>query len=150
MKYPKKLLPVEQSTQYQDVVGNDLSTAYSLGTLNGTLPIQELVGTQYADPADVYSFTLSQTSDFSLDMDVLSGGAEVALYDVFGQLLYDSHSSPNNGGPATSEYTSVTLGAGTYYAAVNLTEGADYVGQDANYMLTLSSTPNYSVSSSMF
>jgi hypothetical protein len=128
---------LEQSTLSLDQVGNDLSTAFDLGVLSGSLPIQELVEGD-ADPADVYRFTLNQASDFSLSLDVLSGGAEVALFDSSGQVLWDSSVSPNNGGPATPEFVSGTLTAGTYFATVLLSEGLDYVGQDANYMLTLS------------
>ena len=108
--------------------GDNVYTAFDLGTLNGSLTVSQFVGD--TDPADVYRFTLNRSGDFSVLLSGLSADADVNLYDSTGRLL---ESSTNSG--TSEDSLRGTLDAGTYF--VDVVQGVS--GANTNYNLTLSS-----------
>ncbi|MEB3292409.1 MAG: S8 family serine peptidase, partial [Synechococcales bacterium] len=94
-----------------DGAGNSLSTARNLGVLNSSRSFQDYVGV--LDNHDYYRFSLSQVSDFSLQLNGLSADADVVLLDRNGTLLQGSY-----GVFTLDESIARRLSAGDYYVRV--------------------------------
>ncbi|NER39211.1 MAG: hypothetical protein F6J93_35545 [Oscillatoria sp. SIO1A7] len=113
-----------------------LNSAENLDILTGTITRD---GTLDDDnPVDIYSFTLSQTSGFTADLDGLTSNADIELIQDFngnGQIDDDDviNSDPQTG--TNSESIAVSeLDAGTYFVRVFQVEGS------TDYDLTLIAT----------
>ncbi|MEH2293744.1 PPC domain-containing protein [Nostoc sp.] len=94
--------------------GNDLQTAYNLGNASGSYDYgftNQVVGP--SDTNDYYSFTLSNSSNFSINLSGLGADADLQLLDAFGTVIQSS----SRAGTATDSI-STNLSAGTYYARV--------------------------------
>jgi hypothetical protein len=94
--------------------GNSTYTAYNLGNASGSYNYTFSQSVNSSDTADYYRFTLSNGSNFSLNLSGLSADADLQLLDSAGNVIQGSY----NGGTA-SDSISRYLGAGTYYARVN-------------------------------
>jgi hypothetical protein len=120
------------------LLGNELTTARNLGTINGTQTISDFVNT--AKPDDIYSFTLSTTSDFQLFLTNLSADADVSVikdinadHSIDVTDILDFSENPD----LESETISIdALAAGTYYVRVYQFDG------NTNFNLNLSATPS--------
>jgi trimeric autotransporter adhesin len=113
-----------------DTAGNTLVTARNLGALTATpLNLRDFVGV--ADPNDYYKFTLSATSNFSLNLRNLSTDADVRLLNASGATIVSSVNSGSN-----PEAIDRLLAAGTYYIQVFRYSG------DTVYDLQVSATPS--------
>jgi len=118
--------------------GVTLGSAFNLGVLLGDRSVTESVGS--SDRDDYYRFTLANTSNFNLSLTGLSTDANV-------QLIYDSNANGQvdsfdtlkeaNGGINTNASIRSTLGAGTYFIRVNV---SDQITTDTNYNLGVSAT----------
>jgi hypothetical protein len=111
-----------------DNAGNTLATSRAIGTLSSSQTFNDWVGD--SDSNDYYSFSLAQSSDFSLTLNGLSADADVELLSINGSVL----NSSVNGGSAT-ESISRFLDAGSY--AVRVYPYSGYTP----YTLTLAATP---------
>jgi RHS repeat-associated protein len=120
--------------------GNTLSAAYNLGTLTTAQTLKEFVGN--TDPIDYYKFSLSATSNVSLQLGGVSQGF------VYAHIGYDGNNNGliDNGEDLYSTYISTsgtaqlnpTLGASDkYYVRIDRTANAN-----SNYSLTLVNTTN--------
>jgi subtilisin family serine protease len=119
--------PQATATLPVNPTSGSLETAQDLGTLSGSLVLNDFVGT--ADPNDYYRFTLATTSDFSLSLTNLTADADVQLLNGSGTLIARSATS------GTSPESIIrTLATGTYYIRVYQFRG------DTNYTLSLSAT----------
>jgi hypothetical protein len=117
--------------------GNDLNSALNLGNLSSPKTFKDFVGV--VDPADVYRFNITQTSDFSLNMTGLSDLTNVYLIadldrdgviDNNETIAQDTYNSRTNDG--IINYSN--LGGGTYFAVIK-----PYGNEDnSNYNLRLS------------
>jgi trimeric autotransporter adhesin len=113
-----------------DLGGNTLATARDLGALTTTpLNLRDFVGV--ADPNDYYKFTLTGTSNFSLNLRNLSTDADVRLLSASGTTIVSSANSGSN-----PEAIDRLLTAGTYYIQIFRYSG------DTIYDLQLSATPS--------
>lgn len=115
--------------------GSSLGTAYSLGTLSGSVNVQDLVG--YLDKTDYYKFTLSKDSSFNATLSGLSETVSIDLIrDANSNGLIDGGERIRYGSGSTSyNYPiSTTLQAGTYFIEVE----PGYTSQTA-YTLTIAS-----------
>ncbi|UBF23766.1 pre-peptidase C-terminal domain-containing protein [Kovacikia minuta CCNUW1] len=122
-------VPYVQGVNSIDGAGNTLATAFKIGGLNGTGQFRDRL-----DPSDLndyYSFSLSNLSDFKLDLNGLSGDADVQLLKQDGTPIVGSHA---NG--AAAESINRQLAAGTYYIRVYPVSGVS-----TNYALNVSATP---------
>ena len=108
---------------------NTIGTAFSIGTLIGSSSYFGFVGT--TDTNDYYSFTVGNTSNFSLSLTGLSADADVTLLNSSGVAIQSS----TLGGIA-SENISRELTAGDYYVRVY-----PFSGANTNYNLNLSASP---------
>lgn len=120
-----------------DEVGNDLSQARNLGTLNGRQAVSEFVGN--TDPNDYYRFNLDATSEFSLSLDGLSDDADVQLIeDLNGNGIDETDeviAASEVVGSASEAIDFRALPAGAYFVRVFPFNG------DTLYNLSLSATP---------
>jgi serine protease len=120
-----------------DAAGNTLNTARNIGSLSRTQWFSDFVDS--ADPADYYRFSLSNTSNFSLNLSGLSADADVYLLrDAngngaidLGEILAASITAGNRSEAITFNH----LAAGNYAVLVNQFSGA------TNYSLQLAATP---------
>jgi trimeric autotransporter adhesin len=112
-----------------DGAGNTQATARNVGVLSGNRSFQDFVGG--TDSNDYYRFELSQSSEFTLDLNGLSGDADVQLLDSSGDVITSSSRAGS-----TAESIVQQLTSGTYYIRVY-----PYVGS-ANYNLSLSAVSN--------
>ncbi|GAB4298216.1 MAG: hypothetical protein Fur0025_36590 [Oscillatoriaceae cyanobacterium] len=117
-----------------DTAGNTLNTARDLGILSGSQTLNEFVGD--VDTQDIYRFTLSNSSNLSINLQELSADADLQLIrDNNGNGVVDendkieSSASPDNAAEAISTNA---LPPGTYFVAVNQYEG------NTTYNLSLS------------
>jgi Ca2+-binding RTX toxin-like protein len=117
--------------------GNDLNSALNLGNLSSPKNFQDFVG--LVDPVDVYRFSITQTSDFSLNMTGLTDLTDVYLIadldrdgviDNNETIAQDTYNSKTNDG--IINYSN--LGAGTYFALIRPYDVED----NSNYNLKLS------------
>jgi hypothetical protein len=113
-----------------DYAGNTLSTARNITLGASTTTFQDWVGG--TDTNDYYQFTLSDTSDFGLNLNGLSANADVQLLDANGVLI---QASANSG--TTAESITRQINAGTYFIRVFPASGAN-----TNYNLNLSAVTN--------
>ncbi|MGB8688085.1 MAG: S8 family serine peptidase [Microcoleus sp.] len=119
------------------VLGNQLSQARDLGILNSTQTIVDSVSN--AIPDDIYRFTLSVTSDFSLNLSGLSTDVGVAVIkDINGDNSIDftdiiASSQESSLSPKSIEINALT--PGTYYVRVSQYQGS------TNFTLNLSAIP---------
>ena len=117
-----------------DGAGNTLSTARNLGTLNGSLTLNDFVGT--ADPADIYTFQTTATSDFQLSMTGLTADADVSLIrDINANGIIDANDilvSSTQAGSSSEAINYAGLAAGRYFVRVYQYSG------DTNYTLNVS------------
>jgi subtilisin family serine protease len=119
------------------VLGNQLSQSRDLGILNNSQTIVDSVSN--AQPDDIYRFTLSVTSDFSLNLSGLSTNVDVALIkDLNGDNSIDftdiiATSEQSNLSPESIELN--VLKPGTYYIRVYQFQG------NTNFTLNLSANP---------
>ena len=119
------------------VLSNQLSQARDLGILNSTQTIVDSVSN--AIPDDIYRFTLSVTSDFSLNLSGLSTDVGVAVIkDINGDNSIDftdiiASSQESSLSPKSIEINALT--PGTYYVRVSQYQGS------TNFTLNLSAIP---------
>jgi Bacterial pre-peptidase C-terminal domain len=119
-----------------DAAGNTLAAARNLGTLNGSLTLNDFVGT--GDPSDFYTFRTTSTTDFRLSLTGLTADADVDLIqDSNLNGIIDANdilvSSTEAG--ADSEIINVSgLDAGRYFVRVSQYSG------NTNYALNLTAT----------
>jgi len=119
------------------VLSNQLSQARDLGILNSTQTIVDSVSN--AIPDDIYRFTLSVTSDFSLNLSGLSTDVGVAVIkDINGDNSIDftdiiASSQESSLSPKSIEINA--LNPGTYYVRVSQYQGS------TNFTLNLSAIP---------
>jgi Bacterial pre-peptidase C-terminal domain. len=108
------------------VLSNQLSQARDLGILNSTQTIVDSVSN--AIPDDIYRFTLSVTSDFSLNLSGLSTDVGVAVIkDINGDNSIDftdiiASSQESSLSPKSIEINALT--PGTYYVRVSQYQGS--------------------------
>jgi Bacterial pre-peptidase C-terminal domain/CARDB len=122
-----------------DLAGNDTTTAFNVGILNGDGTYTDTVDSSDLD--DYYKFTLLSISDVDLFLDGLSGDANVEILDSNGNLVGIS----TNSGTTSESISLVSQVAGTYYVRVYST------GESTSYNLNLignSGTPDI-ISSSL-
>ncbi|MFM2063682.1 MAG: hypothetical protein RLZZ507_3353 [Cyanobacteriota bacterium] len=115
------------SASLLDGAGNSLTLARNIGTLSGTQTFNDFVGS--TDTNDYYRFSLSNTSNFSLNLTGLSADADVTLLNGSGVVIQSSAL-----GGTASENISRQLTAGNYYVRVYPFSG------NTNYALALSAT----------
>ncbi|EKV02296.1 subtilisin-like serine protease [Leptolyngbya sp. PCC 7375] len=108
-----------------DNAGNTFRTARNIGTLGSSRSFQDFIGN--GDANDFYRFSLSQNSNFSLELTGLSADADVQLFNSLGQLVGQSWAPGSS-----SESINRPLAAGTYYIRV-----FPYATANTNYRLTL-------------
>ena len=119
------------------VLGNQLSQARDLGILNSTQTIVDSVSN--ARPDDLYRFTLSVTSNFSLNLSGLSTDVDVAIIkDINGDNSIDftdiiASSEKSSLSPESIDLNALT--PGTYYIRVSQFQGS------TNFTLNLSAIP---------
>jgi len=117
--------------------GENLSSAFKLGSLNNPLAINDFIGV--SDAADIYQFNLDTDSNISLNIDGLNGSDIVDA-----QLIFDG----NRNGKIETEFISSDssnaniflgkkLGVGSYYIRVQPAT----ITQGSAYRLSLSSIP---------
>ncbi|MCB9949101.1 MAG: PPC domain-containing protein, partial [Rhodospirillaceae bacterium] len=95
-----------------DTVGNAPEEAHSFGDiLEAPVSFDEWVGS--GDPADYYSFSVSDRATVTVSMDGLASDADISLEDDFGSVLASSAEGGTN-----PEYMQSELEPGTYYLAV--------------------------------
>jgi subtilisin family serine protease len=110
-----------------DFAGNTLATARQITIGSTTSTFKDWVGS--SDTNDYYRFTLSDTSNFRLNLSGLTADADVELLNSAGSIIQRSIN------PDTAEETiSGTLAADTYFIRVYPYSGA------TNYNLNLSAT----------
>jgi trimeric autotransporter adhesin len=102
-----------------DRAGNTLATARNLGTLAGSVTLQDFVGA--SDRNDYYRFALTGNTNFNLLLSGLTNNADVELIrDLNGNGRVDAGEvlrlSDLSG--TSSESISLSLGAGTYFVRV--------------------------------
>ena len=119
------------------VLGHQLSQARDLGILNSTQTIVDSVSN--ARPDDLYRFTLSVTSDFSLNLSGLSTDVDVAIIkDINGDNSIDFTDIIASSEKSSLSPESIDLNAlipGTYYIRVSQFQGS------TNFTLNLSAIP---------
>ena len=108
-----------------DYAGNSREQARNLGTLSGSVTLNDFVG--QADRADFYRFHVNSASNFRLRMDGLSADADVQLLDANGQYIAGSF----NGG-LNLEAVDRVIESGDYFVQVY-----PYGSANANYRLSL-------------
>lgn len=113
--------------------GSDFASARDFGNLSRrNWSLNDFVGT--IDPGDYYRFDLSETGNFHLNLNGLSGNLDVALYDRLGRLIATSMRSGT-----AAETLDRGLDAGTYYLHIYAQSGS------SNYALQISTdTPAHS------
>ena len=120
-----------------DAAGNTLNTARNVGSLSNTQNFSDFVGS--ADPTDYYRFSLSNTSNLSVNLSGLSADADIYLIrDANGNGVIDPGeilAASNAAGTTPEAITFNNLVAGSYALLV-----AQYSG-DTNYNLQLAATP---------
>ncbi|BCL36950.1 beta strand repeat-containing protein [Nostoc sp. MS1] len=105
-----------------DQAFNILAQAQDLGNLNGFLSRNEFVGN--IDTNDYYKLTLTQTSNFNLNLAVLSSYSDAQLVNADVQLLSSNNTQialSNQPGSSSESFSNLTLNAGTYYIRVYTT-----------------------------
>ncbi|WP_017716608.1 S8 family serine peptidase [Kamptonema formosum] len=113
----------------------NLNEASDLGTL-ASRTVSGFVGD--ANFEDIYRFSISATSDFSLTLGGLSADADLSLIQDFngnGEIDFDEYIDSSATGGNSDETLSRILQPGTYFVAVQ-----QYAG-DTNYTLSLSASP---------
>ncbi|UBF30067.1 Ig-like domain-containing protein (plasmid) [Kovacikia minuta CCNUW1] len=112
---------ISSTTQFDspsqiDNAGNTTTTAFNIGSLNGSGSYSGVVGTN--DNNDYYRFDLAVTTGVRFRLSGLSGDANLQLLDSSSVL--QSSSNPDS----TAEMVTAHLSAGTYYVRV-YASGAD-------------------------
>lgn len=120
-----------------DAAGNTLSTARDVGTLSESQTFTDFVGD--VDQDDIYRFTTTDTTDFSLNVTGLTADADVSLIlDRNNNSVLDEDETFEGSSNLGSESENLNINglpAGTYFVDVYEFEG------DTNYTLNLSATP---------
>ncbi|MBW4581270.1 MAG: S8 family serine peptidase [Tildeniella nuda ZEHNDER 1965/U140] len=120
-----------------DAAGNTLNTARNIGSLYNTQRFNDFVGS--ADSADFYRFSLSNTSNFSLNLSGLSADADAYLIrDANGNGAIDLGeilAASITAGSSSETIVLNNLAAGSYIVLVNQFNG------NTNYSLQLAATP---------
>ncbi len=111
-----------------DNAGNSREQARNLGTLSGSVTLNDFVG--QSDGADFYRFHINSPSTFRLRMDGMSADADVQLLDASGR--YDAGSF--NGG-MNPEAVDRVIESGDYFVLVY-----PYGNANTNYRLSLETT----------
>lgn len=118
------------------VLGNQLSQARDLGILNGTQTIVDSVSNTIPD--DLYRFTLSETSDFRLNVSGLNTDVGLSVIkDINGDNSVDPTDIIASAQESSLLSKSIQLNAltpGTYYVRVSQSQGG------TNFTLNLSAT----------
>jgi hypothetical protein len=117
--------------------GNNLNSALNVGNLSILKTFTDFVGT--LDPIDVYRFNLTQTSNFSLNLNGLAADADVYLVaDLDQDGVWDNGESiySSTRSNSSNETINATLGAGSYFAWIK----TNYTSYNTNYNLSLSAT----------
>ena len=109
----------------QDGAGNSLGTARNVTLAQATSSFSDFVGA--GDTADYYKFTLPAASTVQAYLSGITENADLALLDSNGSVLASSNKLGS-----TPEIMGQPLAAGTYYALVTPTGGAQ-----TNYNLTM-------------
>lgn len=126
-------------TSAQALLSNDLSLANNLGSLNGTQTVQGVVGDN--NPAKLYRFTTTTSSNFNLTLNNLQADADVELIrDINGDQkiqVNDILAVSDQPGTAAEAIDINGLVAGTYYVRVYSYQNTD----NTNFTLKLSATP---------
>lgn len=107
--------------------GSNLSSAYNFGNFSGSIDWtwNDFVSTT-SDTADYYHFSLSNASNFNINLGGLSADADLELFDSNGSLIQGSY----RGGTADDSINR-QLAAGDYYVRVD-----PFIG-DTNYTLSI-------------
>lgn len=113
-----------------DNAGNSLAQARNLGTLSGSAMFEDAVNP--SDTADFYRFRVAERSRFRLNLDGLSGDADVELLDSQGRRMAGS-----TRGGSSAESLEQVLAAGDYFVRVY-----SYGGANTRYRLTLAVEPD--------
>ena len=106
--------------------------AYDLGTVAGTIVVEENVGT---DIGDLYKITVDEAGEYTFDLDGLAADANLYLFNLE-DVDSEGSISPFESSTITgteSESIAVELDAGEYYVDI-----ASVDGEDTNYSLTIS------------
>jgi uncharacterized repeat protein (TIGR01451 family) len=122
-----------------DNAGNTVTNAKSLGVISNNVQQSDFIG--QVDTDDYYSFTLSSTSDLSVDVTGLSNG------DLFAELGQDKNNDgildfdeiiavSDEEGDASEKINHTGLAAGNYVLHLGRNSG------NTNYNLNLSATPS--------
>ncbi|MDA1049522.1 MAG: pre-peptidase C-terminal domain-containing protein [Planctomycetota bacterium] len=108
-----------------DNAGNTREQARNLGTLSGSVALNDFVG--QADRADYYRFHVDSASNFRLRMDGMSADADVQLLDASGRYIAGSFR-----GGANAEAVDRVIESGDYFVQV-----FPYGSANTNYRLLL-------------
>ncbi|MBI2477183.1 MAG: pre-peptidase C-terminal domain-containing protein [Planctomycetia bacterium] len=111
-----------------DQAGNSMAQARDLGTLSGSVTMQDFVG--QGDGADFYRFRVTSRSNFRLRMDGMSADADIVLLDSQGRQIASS-----TWGGANPEAVDRVIESGDYFAWVYA-----YGSANTNYRLSLEAT----------
>lgn len=108
-----------------DNAGNSRDQARNLGTLSGSVTLNDFVG--QADRADFYRFHVNSASNFRLRMDGMSADADVQLLDANGR-----HIAGSFRGGMNPEAVDRVIESGDYFVQVY-----PYANANTNYRLSL-------------
>lgn len=111
-----------------DGAGNSMAAARNLGTLQGSVTLQDFVG--QADTADFYRFRLASTSNFRLRMDGMTADADVVVLNAAGQVV-----AASTWGGMNPEAVDQVMAQGDYFVQVY-----PYGGANTNYRLWMEAT----------
>ncbi|MDE5077796.1 MAG: S8 family serine peptidase, partial [Trichodesmium sp. St2_bin6] len=116
-----------RAAKKRDKAGNSRGKAYKLGVLEDEEKFQEFVGK--SDRKDFYKFKVKNKTDIDIELDGLSGNADLYLLNNRGKVIEKSTK-----GRKRAEDIERTLNPGTYYVRVQSKGRAN-----ANYNLSLDS-----------
>ena len=119
-----------------DRAGNTFSQARSLGISSGKAVFRDRI--DQSDRKDVYTFTLSKSSNLKLKLNKLKGNLDLNLFDAQGRLIAKSRNKKKK-----AEKIKQTLDAGTYYIQVKRKGGnSNYKLKSVLREVTTESTPD--------
>lgn len=117
------------------LLNNTLPTASDLGTLNGSLTVNDFVGT--TDPRDYFRFTLAQNAGLNLVLRSNPALNVSLIADLNNNGVVDTGETVTSGSTSSGDLSVFpTLPGGSYIVLVE-----QRFGSSANYELTLTETP---------
>lgn len=139
--YDLTLIPTARPGNVSPDPGNTISDALDLGSITGSNPLNDYVGT--LDKADVYQFTLDQNSDISIAVQGLPGSGSslsvVLIADTNNNGIIDRGETITGGGVGSSGRTfNAPLPTGTYLTVIK----PFFASQSVQYQTNLTVTPN--------